>query len=64
MTNKEVIRILNVIKEHPSMEVYLPDEYEALDIAIKALKHIDLIKFNIHALNILIEEVEENEKTT
>lgn len=38
MTNKEAIRVLKAIKEHPSMGVYLPDEYEALDLAIKALE--------------------------
>ena len=38
MTNQEVIRVLQAIKEHPSMGVYLPDEYEALDLAIKALE--------------------------
>lgn len=38
MTNEEAIRILQAIKEHPSMGVYLPDEYEALDLAIKALE--------------------------
>ena len=31
MTNKDAIRVLQAIKEHPSMGVYLPDEYEALD---------------------------------
>ena len=41
MTNKEAIRVLNAIKEHPSMSVYLPDEYVALDLAIKALEFID-----------------------
>lgn len=38
MTNKENIRVLQAIKEHPSMGVYLPDEYEALNHAIKVLK--------------------------
>ena len=38
MTNKEAIRVLQAIKEHPSMGVYLPDEYEALHLAIKALE--------------------------
>ena len=32
---------------------------QALNLAIKALEQIDLIKFNIHALNKLIEEVKE-----
>ena len=40
MTNKEAIRVLKAIKEHPSMSVYLPDEYEALDLAIDALKYV------------------------
>jgi len=40
MTNKEAIRVLKAIKENPSMSVYLPDEYEALDLAIKALEFI------------------------
>ena len=38
MTNKEAIRVLQAIKEHPSMGVYLPDEYEALNHAIKVLE--------------------------
>ena len=38
MTNKEAIRVLKAIKEHPSMSVYLPDEYEAIALAIKALE--------------------------
>lgn len=38
MDNKEAISVLQAIKEHPSMGVYLPDEYEALDLAIKALE--------------------------
>lgn len=37
MTNKEAIEVLQAIKERPSMGVYLPDEYEALELAIKAL---------------------------
>lgn len=38
MTNKEAIRVLEQIKKHPTLQVYLPDEYEALDLAIKALE--------------------------
>lgn len=52
MTNKEAIE---KIKEISFMTGYK----EALDLAIKALEKIDLIKFNIHALNELIEEVTE-----
>lgn len=44
MDNKEAISVLQAIKEHPSMGVYLPDEYEALDLAIKALKDIEELK--------------------
>lgn len=38
MKDKDAIRVLKAIKEHPSMGVYLPDEYEAIDLAIKALE--------------------------
>ncbi len=38
MTNKAAIRVLEQIKEHPTLQVYLPDEYEALTLAIKALE--------------------------
>ena len=41
MTLEEAIRVLQAIKEHPSMGVYLPDEYEALDLAIKGLEFIN-----------------------
>ena len=55
MTNKEAIEKLAYIK---TFFVYT-ETFEALDLAIKALEQIDLIKFNIHALNKLIEEVKE-----
>ena len=51
MTNKEAIEKLKEIS-------FMTRYKEALDLAIKALKQIDLIKFNIHALNKLIEEAE------
>ena len=38
MTNREAIEVLQDIKEHPSMSVELSEEYEALDLAIKALE--------------------------
>ena len=62
MTNKEAKAILT----HNCQYQELIDnsyQYEALDLAIKALEQIDLIKFNIYVLNKLIEEVE-NEKIT
>ena len=59
MTNKEALEIL----EHNWTKLVNPDYTDkelgqALDIAIKVLEQIDLIKFNIHALNKLIEEAE------
>lgn len=51
MTNKEAIKVINHLYEADPIK-----SEEALDLAIKALKQIDLIKFNIHALNKLIEE--------
>ena len=68
MTNKEAIAILRPLFEQCKgingclgyIEHYFSkDEEMALDLAIKALEQIDLIKFNIHALNKLIEEVKE-----
>lgn len=38
MTNKEAISVLKQIKKYPTMQVFLPDEYEALNLAIKALE--------------------------
>lgn len=38
MTNEKAIKVLQAIKKNPSRCVYLPDEYEALDLAIKALE--------------------------
>ena len=55
MTNREAIEIIN----NRLNTYYCTDEdLKALDLAIKALEQIDLIKFNIHALNKLIEEAE------
>ena len=53
MTNKEAIKVIKHLYEANPIEAE-----EALDLAIKALKQIDLIKFNIHALNKLIGETE------
>lgn len=53
MTNKEAIKVIEHLYEANPIE-----EEEALDLAIKALEQIDLIKFNIHALNKLIEEAD------
>ena len=44
MTSEEAISVLKAIKEHPSMGVYLPDEYEALDFAVKALEDVASLK--------------------
>ena len=62
MTNKEAKAILTHNWQYQELidDSY---QYEALDLAIKALEQIDLIKFNIYVLNKLIEEVE-NEKIT
>ena len=48
MTNKEAIRVLQEIKDHPSMSVELSEEYEALDLAIKALEKIDDINHKVY----------------
>lgn len=57
MTNREAIELLKrATLFEPTLENR--DYPEALDLAIKALEQIDLIKFNIHALNKLIEEAE------
>ena len=60
MTNKEAIEELKGLQEFIN-GTRLKGEIraEAFDLAIKALEQIDLIKFNIHALNKLIEEVKE-----
>lgn len=53
MTNKEAIAELKNYHYEDTDEV--PKE---ITLAIKALKQIDLIKFNVHALKKLIQEVE------
>lgn len=60
MTNKEAVAIL---KELPDriVSMLMPldmdfDYKEALECAIRALEQIDLIKFNIHALQELTKE--------
>lgn len=60
MTNKEAIEIIEAYKDRltSSCSNLLDEDICAFDLAIKALKQIDLIKFNIHALNKLIEEIE------
>ncbi len=58
MTNKDAISIIKIIGEDYIPRTTFQEVNEALDIAIKALEQIDLIKFNIHALNKLIEEAE------
>lgn len=55
MTNKEAI---NLIVRNKSVFQYDEEMKKALALAIKTLEQIDLIKFNIHALNKLIEEAE------
>ena len=59
MTNKEAIEEIKGLQEFIN-GTRLEGEFraEAFELAIKALKQIDLIKFNIHALNKLIEEAE------
>ena len=60
MKNKTAIRVLEQIeyylKTHTNESC--EEEHTAIALAIKALKQIELIKFNIHALNKLIEEAE------
>lgn len=51
MTNKEASEKLKEI-------LFMTGYKEALDLAIKALETIDLIKFNIHALNELVKDAE------
>lgn len=59
MTNNEAIRVLGLIKKHPSMQVYLPDEYEALDLAIKALDLITRLDgFKYVTTDVLLKENE------
>lgn len=56
MTNKEAVKLIREIEEDGRNVT--SEHIKALDLAIKALEQIDLIKFNIHALNKLIEEAE------
>lgn len=60
MTNKEAI---NLISRNKSVFRYDAEMTEALNLAIKALETIDQIKFNVYALNELLQEAE-NEQTT
>lgn len=56
MSNEEAIRILEVDKAY-----LYPDECyntKAYDLAIEALRKMDLIKFNVYALNELLREVD------
>lgn len=54
MTNKEAIRVFDTLKTTiKNQPLYV---YEALDLAYAALMKIDLIKFNVHALNELLKE--------
>ena len=64
MTNKKAIKVLENIeyylKTHTNESC--EEEHTALALAIKALEKIDLIEFNIYALNELIKEAD-NDKT-
>ena len=60
MTNEEALGILKT-EWSINAEIFNTNFHEALEIAIKALEEIDLIKFNIYALNKLIEEAEKND---
>lgn len=58
MTNKEAIEERKEIRA-TACEISIYREYvEALDHAIKALGTIDKIKFNVYALNELLQEAE------
>ena len=59
MTNKEAIEILNMVNKQAKNQPH--EFYEALYMAIKALNLIERIKFNVYALNKLINELEEEE---
>lgn len=62
MTYKEAIRVLQVIKEHPSRGVYLPDEYEALDLAIMSLQEFDRMKLICANEGIIVYKIKENKE--
>lgn len=60
MTNKEAIAILTHNWKYREL-IDNPYQYEALDLAIKALNSIERIKFNAYALNELINELKEKD---
>lgn len=65
MKNEDAIKILVGNKNFYERIIrpYDREMVEALNIAIKVLETIDKIKFNVYALNELLQEAE-NEQTT
>lgn len=59
MTNEEAIKVLEVDKAY----LYPDDCYNtgAYDMAIEALRKMDLIKFNVYALNELLKEADNDD---
>lgn len=55
MTNEQAIEILRRMRS----EIANDREWLALDRAIEALKKMDLIRFNVYALNDLLKEAEQ-----
>lgn len=55
MTNKEAIEIL---QREDSVCIETDEALEAYELAIEALKKMDLIKFNVYALNELMKEAD------
>lgn len=58
MTNKEAIDLLLKSQIFLARNCGKADMYNAVELAIKALDQIELIKFNIHALRELMKEAE------
>lgn len=61
MTNKEAIAILTHNWKYREL-IDNGYQYEALNLAIKALKLIERIKFNVYTVNELINELEKEGK--
>ena len=59
MTNKEAINILSSLPLQAPSDSELVDIQTAVRMAIKALEQLNLLRFNIHALNELIKETDE-----
>ena len=58
MTNKEAINVLRIELVGIPCDIDKSEFEQAVNLAIKALRQIDLIKFNVHAMNELLEGAE------